>query len=124
MKPIVLFGVTGFIGKKLVQTLVDHGYAIVVFTRNAESARNKLPAAVQVEEWDGKSLENQSNVLSGCEAIVSLCGEGIAAKRWTDERKKELLESRVNSTRAIAEAIKKMCAWLEEQHRINLKKAS
>jgi NAD dependent epimerase/dehydratase family enzyme len=55
--------------------------------------------------WDVEKQTIDPSVLDGIDAIVHLAGAGIADKRWSSARKKELINSRVDSTRLLAHAL-------------------
>ena len=103
---IVVSGGTGFIGKKLVQEFLKAGHAVVLLSRKAPApGSNQGP--LKTEIWDAKTLGAWARQIDGADAVVNLTGESIAAKKWTPEQKKKIIESRVDSTRALAEAIQK-----------------
>lgn len=99
---IVLAGCTGFIGKPLTQYFVDKGNEVISLVRKNVS---DLPQQVKQVLWDGKNQGEWSKELDGADAVVNLSGAGIADKKWTSERKKLLVSSRVESTTAIKMAI-------------------
>lgn len=99
---IVLAGCTGFIGKPLTKYFLEKGHEIVSLVRKQESS---LPDKVKQVIWNGKDQGEWSKEIEGADAVVNLSGAGIADKKWTSERKKLLVESRVQSTTAIKIAI-------------------
>lgn len=102
---IVLAGGTGFIGKELVHALGKEGHRVVLLTRKSTEGSSRLVTEVQ---WDGKTLDNWASFMDGADAVINLCGESIAAKRWSEQRKKALLASRLETTHALIEAISKV----------------
>jgi uncharacterized protein (TIGR01777 family) len=64
-----------------------------------------LPAKIQFAQWDGKTAAGWGHLVEEVDAIVNLAGAGLADARWTDERKKVILESRLDPGAAIVEAI-------------------
>ncbi len=100
---IVLAGGTGFIGKSLVDELVRRNHRIVLLTRRA-SAQKKNSSVTPVE-WDGKTQGKWTAFVDGSDAVINLCGESVAAKRWDPEQKKRILSSRVDPAKALAESI-------------------
>ncbi len=99
---IVLAGGTGFIGRALRARLLEAGHELVVLTRRAGAGENEHEKFIP---WDGKGPGDWVACLDGADAVINLAGENIAAKRWTPSRKQEILESRINATRAIVQAI-------------------
>ena len=103
-KPIVVMGGgTGLIGRALAARLLETGKSVVVLSRRPEAATN-LPVGVEVAGWDGKSEAALAPVLSEVDAFVHLAGENIGAGRWTEDRKRRIRSSRVESTTALARA--------------------
>jgi uncharacterized protein (TIGR01777 family) len=91
---IILTGATGFIGKALFSHLALHGHEVVPLKRDTRSS---------AKTFSDEELEK----IRGAHAVVHLAGEPIAAKRWTDKAKKQIFDSRIQSTRQIVEAIEK-----------------
>lgn len=111
----VVAGGTGFVGTRLVRALVDQGADVTVLTRSQSSAGH-LPREVTAQTWAPDTLQAVSDdwvgwqaALEGADLVVNLCGQPVAA-RWTASGKKGIMDSRVVSTSAIADAIAKMDA--------------
>src|SRR5438270_13691013 len=105
MKTLVT-GATGFIGRRLLSLLAQHNHDLVVLTRSPETARETLAVPCDIFKWDPLAGPPPQEVFNGVGTVVHLAGENIAAKRWTDEQKKMIHDSRVVSTRHLVEAIK------------------
>ena len=101
---IVMSGATGFIGKKLTEEFLEGGHSLTLLSRRENPS---VPAGIQTRVWDARTLGPWSASIDGADAVINLTGEPIAAKRWTAGQKKKIRESRVDSTRAIAQAIQK-----------------
>ncbi len=103
----VIAGGTGLVGQYLIQALVQKGYQVVLLSRS--SAKIRLASRPQVETvvWDGRFLGAWAACLEGADAVINLCGEGIADKRWSAKQKEKLRASRLDSTCAIVQAIEK-----------------
>lgn len=101
---VVVAGGTGFIGSHLVPALHAAGFEVVVLSRG----RHPDAANVRYVQWDparpDPAAAPWSETLSGALAVINLCGASAAAKRWTDARKRELVESRVVPSRALVAA--------------------
>jgi uncharacterized protein (TIGR01777 family) len=89
---VLITGGTGFIGQALQKYLANAGHEVRILSRNSG--------------WDVVNQTMEPHVLDGIDAIVHLAGAGIADKRWTSARKKELISSRVDSTRLLARALR------------------
>ncbi len=102
---ILIAGGTGFVGKELMTLLQESGHKLVVLTRNKERAKKRLGESIEAAEWDNSYIILPSEELQDIDAVINLAGESIADGRWTTMRKEKILNSRVQTTRAIIEAI-------------------
>jgi uncharacterized protein (TIGR01777 family) len=93
---VAVTGSSGLIGSSLVPGLEAAGHDVVRLVR-------REPAAGGEVGWDPEGGTVDLGGLAGVDAIVHLAGETIG-KRWTEERKRTVLESRTTGTRVIAEA--------------------
>jgi uncharacterized protein (TIGR01777 family) len=91
---IVVAGGTGFIGEALVRRLLARGDDVAVLTRNPAKVRAGRPL-----RWD------QAGEAASADAVINLAGENVGGGRWTDARKKRIIESRVDATNALVEAV-------------------
>lgn len=107
-KNILITGGTGMIGSFLIAVLQAKGYGISILTRN----KRKNTRAVQYYTWDIASQTIDANCLTNVVGIIHLAGENVASGRWTDKRKKALLESRVASTELLYKLLS------EEEHTV------
>lgn len=103
---ILIIGATGFIGRELVKELEQNGHRPVAVTRNTWHARDILGKTTEIAEWDGISPVDLAKKLAGIDAIVNLAGENIASGRWTAERKRKIINSRINTGKLLKDAIK------------------
>jgi uncharacterized protein (TIGR01777 family) len=102
---VIVTGVTGFIGRPLVEALLQRGDQVVTLTRNPGRALSRLPIDVQTLEWRPPELGPWTEAFTRADAVINLAGEPVANKRWTAEQKEEILSSRVDATNAVVEAI-------------------
>src|SRR6185295_2974739 len=98
---IVVAGGTGFIGEPLVRRLLARGDDVAVLTRNPAHV-----AAGRPLQWDGRTQGAWSAEVAAADAVINLAGENIAEGRWTAERKKRLVSSRLDATGAIVAALR------------------
>ncbi|MBK7743824.1 MAG: TIGR01777 family protein [Betaproteobacteria bacterium] len=101
---ILMTGATGLIGRELGKSLVSRGDTLVCLVRNAQLARHRLPFPATCFEWDHRRAV-PAEALLGADAVVHLSGEPVAEKRWTNEQKRLILETRVVGTRRLVEAV-------------------
>jgi uncharacterized protein (TIGR01777 family) len=102
-KNVLLTGGSGFIGKELTALLISHGYSVSILTRT----ERKPSKDITYYKWN---IENnyidEASVLKA-DYIIHLAGEGIASKKWTDKRKKEIIDSREKPIELIYSVLKK-----------------
>ena len=97
--PITLLaGGTGFIGTRLAEMLRQQGHVVRLLTRHPRGAGQFT--------WNVETGEIDREALEGVDYVINLAGAGIADKRWTAARKREIVDSRVKSTRLLADAIR------------------
>lgn len=106
---VIILGGTGLIGQALATSLHTDGHEVIVLSRSPYQD-TELPKDVKIEHWDTKSAYGWGEHANGAGAIVNLAGASIAGDgflpaKWTDERKKIILESRVNAGKAVVEAV-------------------
>lgn len=102
MMKIAITGGTGFVGQALTEELLEHHHEVMILTRNPDKY-NDRPGITYVK-WlsDGAKPEEE---LEGIHAFINLAGESINSGRWTDERKKRIINSRINSTHEVINII-------------------
>ncbi|MEV6160368.1 TIGR01777 family oxidoreductase [Streptomyces sp. NPDC052052] len=95
---IAVTGASGLIGGALVRSLRADGHEVVRLVRRPARAGDEV-------EWDPVRRYVDVSGLVGCDAVVHLAGAGVGDHRWTPEYKKEIRDSRVLGTTAVAEAV-------------------
>lgn len=90
-KKILITGPSGLIGTRLTELLLQKGYQVWHLSRTKKKG---IPSFT----WDVEKGIMDTKALEGVDAIVHLAGAGVADKRWTESRKKEILESRTKSS--------------------------
>lgn len=102
---VLIAGGTGTIGRRLVEHLIRQGDYVTVLSRQPYKPAT-LPAKIRFAQWDGKSVEGWGPLVKDVDAIVNFAGAGLSDARWSPERKKLIVESRVNAGQALVEAIR------------------
>jgi uncharacterized protein (TIGR01777 family) len=95
---IVITGSSGLIGSALVRDCEKKNFEVVKLVRRAPKQENE-------SQWDPVKGIVDLNVLEKATAIVHLAGAGVGDRRWSKKYKKLILDSRVNSTETLANAI-------------------
>ena len=101
-KTVLITGGTGLIGRRLTELLLERGYFVSYLSRSEEE---NYPG-VSVYHWDIKKEAVDPRALDSMDYLVHLAGAGIADERWTDERKKVIVESRTESIELLARIMK------------------
>ncbi|TPG37878.1 TIGR01777 family oxidoreductase [Flavobacterium pectinovorum] len=101
-KTVLLTGGTGFVGKHLTDVLIDNGFLVAILSRSDQ----KNTPSITYYKWDlNKNFIDPEAVLKA-DYIIHLAGEGIVEKRWTKNRKKDIVESRVKPIDLIFSVLK------------------
>jgi uncharacterized protein (TIGR01777 family) len=100
---ILITGATGLIGRALCHALNEEGHTIVGVSRSS-----RKPSGLDVAEmvqWDPQAGPLTDDALDQVDAVINLAGEPIAAKRWSDQQKKSIRDSRIVITRRLVEGM-------------------
>jgi uncharacterized protein (TIGR01777 family) len=108
MATVLITGGRGLIGKALSGLLVQRGYAVIWVGRQTPGVNNEGPAqtGISVVHWDPEKQWINEEAIKQADYIIHLAGTGIADKRWTAKRKKEIVESRTRTGELIVSSLK------------------
>jgi len=101
MASILVTGGTGLIGKKLCELLRYKGHKVAILSRNQRTKHNSYYWNLETQHIDAKAIVE-------ADYIIHLAGEGIADKRWTPQRKNDLINSRVETANLLYEKVKEL----------------
>lgn len=108
---IILAGGSGFLGTALARKFSAAGDEAIVLTR---SPQKRTDGAREVA-WDAKNAGEWVSLVDGADAVINLTGKSVDC-RYTEKNRRAIIASRVNSTRAIGQAIARAAkpprAWL------------
>ena len=104
MSTVLITGGTGMIGTRLTEMLVAKGYRVIILTRNPPT-RNHPLTGVSYANWDIHKQTIDKEAIATADHIIHLAGAGVADKRWTKERKQEIVNSRTQSSAAIVKVL-------------------
>lgn len=102
MKKVLITGASGLIGKKLTTLLLKAGYEVNHLGRSGKTRQK----GVNAYKWNIETGEIDAAAFDGVTDLVHLAGANLADSRWTDSRKKELIDSRVKSCELIYSHLK------------------
>ncbi|WP_050614053.1 TIGR01777 family oxidoreductase [Bacillus testis] len=92
---IAIAGGSGFVGKALTEELLKQGHDVYILTRNRSNKTDK-PGLAYIQ-WLNKG-DRPEKQLPHIEAVINLAGTSLNSGRWTDKRKKDIVESRMTAT--------------------------
>jgi len=101
-KTVLTTGGTGLIGRRLTKMLLERDYFVSYLSRSED----KTYPGVSVYHWDISKEAVDPRALDSMDYLVHLAGAGIADERWTDERKKVIIDSRTESIELLARIMK------------------
>lgn len=102
MQKIVVAGGSGFIGEPLVRRLLARGDDVAVLTRNPTKVRTGRAVL-----WNPAAEGSWMDEVASADVVINLAGENVGGGRWTDARKKRIMESRVVATTALVDAMRR-----------------
>ena len=103
---VLVTGASGFVGIRVVKQLIAGGDEVVVLTRNIPKAALSVGSKAHFVHWSDTLSAPPAEAFEGVDAVINLMGEGIAEKKWDEEQKKKIYDSRIIGTAKIIEAIK------------------
>ena len=103
MKNVLITGGTGLIGKRLSHLLKSKGYQVRILSRKKINNNSD-----QIFTWNIKKNYIDQNAFKNLDHIIHLAGAGIANKKWTPKRKKEIIDSRVTSTQLLYNTVNEL----------------
>ena len=117
MASVLITGGTGLVGSALSRLLLSNGYDVIILSRNpietaarfdVESERRDFRhnGKIFFSKWDIGRKRMDPEAVRAADHIVHLAGAGVAAHRWTPSRKKEILESRTQSSALLVDILR------------------
>ncbi|WP_018128274.1 TIGR01777 family oxidoreductase [Balneola vulgaris] len=101
---ILITGGTGFIGKELREELLKEGHSLIIVTRSPKKYEDE---AASNQKFISLDDDNIVSTMESCAVVINLAGESIFGQRWNDEVKQRIYDSRIETTRALVEAMAK-----------------
>ncbi len=101
---VFVTGATGLIGRTLCGTLLGRGHSVTALSRSTR-APERLPIGVRHVTGDPSEAGAWLDAVDAADAVVHLAGEPLDAGRWNAERKRRIADSRIVSTRLIADRV-------------------
>lgn len=101
---ILITGGTGFIGSYLRTLLLQEGHLLTIVTRSPDKYKNESAKNQRFVSWD----ENLAVQMEKADAVINLAGASIFGKRWTEEVKEKIYNSRIRCTEQLVAAIEEV----------------
>ena len=101
---VIIIGGTGLIGRALAEDLATDGHEVIILSRSSGPMKG-FPPGIRLARWDGHTAEGWGPLADGVDAIVNLAGENLSGGRWTPQRKRAILASRVSPGAAVVDAV-------------------
>jgi uncharacterized protein (TIGR01777 family) len=106
MATVLITGGTGMIGSALTKALVEKGYQVIILTRKI--GKHSIEKNISYAEWDVEKQTIDEKAISRADYVIHLAGANVAEGRWTDKRKKEIIDSRVKSGDLIVKSLREI----------------
>ena len=103
MEKVLITGGSGLIGRRLSFLLKSRGYEVRILSRS-----NNPKKSYKTFLWNISEKTINDSAFEGLNHIIHLAGSGIADKRWSEKRKKEIIASRVASTNLLYNTVKRL----------------
>ena len=108
METVLITGGTGMIGKALTQALIERGFNVTILTRHISNEQKTKNDKISYAIWNVENQTIDKNAFAKADYIIHLAGASVAEKRWTKKRKQEIVSSRVDSGKLIADSLKNL----------------
>src|SRR3990167_1274561 len=106
----IIAGGTGFIGRYLVQQWLAQNHRVTVIGRSTATIKERFGLTVNAVSWEEFPAQAHA-LLRSAALVVNLAGANIGEKRWTPDRKQEIIASRIESSQLLSEC----CASLADR---------
>lgn len=104
METVIITGGTGLVGTALRLALLERGYSAIILAR--ELPKEDPGGNLHFALWDVEEQKIDNTAIAKADHIIHLAGENIAEKRWTVERKRQIVDSRVNGSRLLVNSLR------------------
>jgi uncharacterized protein len=99
---VLITGGTGLIGQALTEKLQEKGYTVAILSRKKDQV-----SGIQTYFWDPGKNKIEKEAVEKSDFIIHLAGANISGKRWSEERKKEIVDSRVETANLLFHKVKR-----------------
>jgi uncharacterized protein len=107
METVIITGGTGLIGRALSKFLESRGLQVIILTRSPKDHRSPSPG-ITYAGWNTEEQTINEEAFKKAKYVIHLAGAGVADKPWTGKRKKEIVESRTQSSALLVKALSRI----------------
>ncbi len=102
MEEVIITGGTGLVGKALTQHLLKKGYKVCILSRGKHTSDNPN---LRFAKWDVEKGMIEKDAVINAAYIIHLAGAGVVDKKWTEKYKEEIIRSRTESSKLLADVV-------------------
>lgn len=107
-KKVLISGGTGFVGQEIVKKLIAQNCQVFILTRSPNKVQKIFNSDNAIAlKWDSYNDSFDTSKLDELDSVINLVGESLTAKRWSDNQKKEIYNSRIVATETIIKVLQK-----------------
>lgn len=107
MRTVLVSGATGFVGAALCDRLAEKGWSIIALSRGSRMGIGPLRFVTWSPEDPASAVTLLAHEMEKVSAVINLAGEPLVAGRWTQKRKRLIMDSRVSATKILVDAMAK-----------------
>ncbi|MBC6696753.1 TIGR01777 family oxidoreductase [Hymenobacter sp. BT190] len=100
-RKVLISGGTGMIGTRLAEMLIDAGYEVALLSRQPTNSHYRT------FRWDPRAGTIDEAAIRYADYVVNLAGSSVSDGKWTDERKRDIMTSRLGGTTLLARELAK-----------------
>ena len=107
---VAIVGGSGLVGRALTRSLTSDGHDVLVLSRDPDRRAKQVPQPARIAKWSNDDVDGLARSIDGVDSIVSVAGARVAPWRWTRRRKATITSSRVDTIKAIVDAVARLPA--------------
>ena len=107
---IAIVGGSGLVGRALTRSLTADGHDVLVLSRDPARRAKHVAYPARIAVWSKDDVDGLARSIDGVDSVVSVAGARVAPWRWTRRRKRTITSSRVDTIKAIVDAMRRLPA--------------
>jgi uncharacterized protein (TIGR01777 family) len=107
---VAIVGGSGLVGRALARSLVGDGHDVLVLSRDPGRRAKHVQPPARIARWSKDDIDGLARAIDGVDSVVSVAGARVAPWRWTRRRKETIRSSRVDTIKAIVDAMNRLPA--------------